>query len=601
MSDDMTPDSLPDSTLPASPATPAPTDESTEDHQHQHVQEAPTKYLCRPRGYTDEEYEAVGIHLIERWPDHSEIGIPKNVMIASIKEALLRRDYIGAADRLLNGIFDPAIQTEWALLIDLHVIQSLMGFVRGVRFTTDLTTSDINLINGLVRINPIFFLRFIHDFENFVELLLHERDHCVLRTLYGLDIYWRRGKIGPAEANIAEDCYIQARLRHYINNRSMMGDFHYRVYVENLRVAKALANNRLQEKRTPEDLEVLVEQVLPSYPTNKRLLLTTDKFASFNGKIVDRNILSLLRNLQDGRHVHYPAWVDAWARAFPLELRNNDGIVISICGHGHDDDDAEPMSVPVQSDHEDEDEEFNEDDDGIQVSGSSSGLSVKTLPISENPLLDEAFAGTFDPNDALRHPLATTVNHVRWSQFLGESFISDILTHDASNPVYQAQSFIPRVTRGSSISLGNGYLPVWYEHSFSLGVVPREFVLYVDVSGSMDAYYGLVGAICAQLEEKCQIIKQFSTTIVSVPQQNRKLYTTGGTDYDIVAQDILDNQYERVIIVTDNTCNIDEELRGRLIENRVEINLISTTDANHSALGFNALAVRRVDLPGSHG
>ena len=117
-----------------------------------------------------------------------------------------------------------------------------------------------------------------------------------------------------------------------------------------------------------------------------------------------------------------------------------------------------------------------------------------------------------------------------------EKAIRGILSDQAIEKAYQGYSIqVPAlISRKNLLSLSLGDFPVIWDKGFEVKAPPID--LYVDVSGSMNVYYGYIPYIYDALRRVRGRIFQFSTEVVEADPEDRWLHTTGGTDFDRVAE-----------------------------------------------------------------
>jgi hypothetical protein len=117
----------------------------------------------------------------------------------------------------------------------------------------------------------------------------------------------------------------------------------------------------------------------------------------------------------------------------------------------------------------------------------------------------------------------------------------------------------PRPTRRDLMNLGLGQPPVMWQHPQY--IEQQELVLYTDVSGSMNQWYSVALYLSNQLREFGCDMYQFSTQVVKpVPGRDDNIFwTDGGTDFDTVAEHIVNNGFKAVVIITDNEDSLAEQ------------------------------------------
>jgi hypothetical protein len=139
-----------------------------------------------------------------------------------------------------------------------------------------------------------------------------------------------------------------------------------------------------------------------------------------------------------------------------------------------------------------------------------------------------------------------------------EKAIRGILSDQATEQAYQGYSVqVPSlISRKNLLSLSLGDFPVIWDKAFE--VKATQIDLYVDVSGSMNVYYGYIPYIYDALRRIRGRIFQFSTQVVEADPDDRWVHTTGGTDFDEVAKHILAGGTRSLILVSDGCGKLEK-------------------------------------------
>lgn len=91
-------------------------------------------------------------------------------------------------------------------------------------------------------------------------------------------------------------------------------------------------------------------------------------------------------------------------------------------------------------------------------------------------------------------------------------------------------------------------------------VYDRELLpIYLDVSGSMDRYIPNILDVICNIDDKLDYMWLFSTKIVKHTMEQlkrREIETTGGTDFDIVIEHAVENNFSNIIVITDGCCGV---------------------------------------------
>jgi len=132
-----------------------------------------------------------------------------------------------------------------------------------------------------------------------------------------------------------------------------------------------------------------------------------------------------------------------------------------------------------------------------------------------------------------------------------EGVIQGVLADHATEKTLEGYSIPvpPAITRKDLFSLAGGVIPAVWERRW--GVERPHIDLYIDVSGSMNHYYGYIPYIYDALRGIRGRVFQFSTRVVEVDPDDLFLHTTGGTRFDAVAHHLLAEGTRAAIILSD--------------------------------------------------
>ncbi len=90
----------------------------------------------------------------------------------------------------------------------------------------------------------------------------------------------------------------------------------------------------------------------------------------------------------------------------------------------------------------------------------------------------------------------------------------------------------------------------------------------------MSAFLPQIVGVLRKLEGKVRSVYQFSNEVVETGMEALlagEVHTTYGTDFDCVAQSILEERYERAIVITDGYARLSSELRDELLQRQVRL------------------------------
>jgi hypothetical protein len=95
----------------------------------------------------------------------------------------------------------------------------------------------------------------------------------------------------------------------------------------------------------------------------------------------------------------------------------------------------------------------------------------------------------------------------------------------------------------------------------------RGLAIYLDVSGSVNEHLPKILGILRGLRREIKSIFQFSNKVVETPFEallRGKIETTFGTDFNCIAQSILERGFEKAVILTDGYASMNDDLRAQL-------------------------------------
>jgi len=98
----------------------------------------------------------------------------------------------------------------------------------------------------------------------------------------------------------------------------------------------------------------------------------------------------------------------------------------------------------------------------------------------------------------------------------------------------------------------------------------QGLAVYLDVSGSVLADLPRILGVLHQLRQTLKTIFLFSNKVVEISftqLMKGELESTYGTDFDCVADSIVENRFDRAVVITDGFASLDEE-RAEMLRNR---------------------------------
>lgn len=491
-------------------------------------------------------------------------------------------------------------------------VPKLLKYIHEISFDEDLPTASVDLLRGNLKIGVEFFLDHIAGPEDVLFILIHERNHLILRRLYP-DVL--PGADYPPEVfNFAEDAYVNAIGRRQVC--STLPERFYHQPGELLLTARHSAIDwTLFQSESNGDYNYLKQAHAALYQGNLVLLSALGEIvppASFSGyrrwmKLVsdwywekEEEETSTTASAATGETEERsgpeppPATRNAPSKGEPEEgvANDPDGLEEPSQAPGEavtQEEESEPdkeepppavdATIPEPGNQEAEKagssqaEEAVARDDSFQaiaeviktyaplVEGSAiletigsetseAGSEVRQIPIPDLRPGDPVFTLICETSDLseFRH----RVRLFEPGALEGiEGVIRGVLADHATEKTLEGYSIPvpPAITRKDLFSLAGGVIPVVWERRWG---VERPYIdLYIDVSGSMGHYYGYIPYIYDALRGVRGRVFQFSTKVVEVDPDDLFLHTTGGTRFDAVAQHLIDEGSRAAIILSD--------------------------------------------------
>jgi len=118
------------------------------------------------------------------------------------------------------------------------------------------------------------------------------------------------------------------------------------------------------------------------------------------------------------------------------------------------------------------------------------------------------------------------------------------------------------------VLLSAGIVPFQYRNRATAGVTRKQgLAVYVDVSGSVNEHLPHIVGLLQSLQSELTTAFLFSNQVVEIPFHTLlqgALRTTHGTDFNCIAQSILDRGLDKAIILTDGYASLTPELQNEL-------------------------------------
>jgi len=118
------------------------------------------------------------------------------------------------------------------------------------------------------------------------------------------------------------------------------------------------------------------------------------------------------------------------------------------------------------------------------------------------------------------------------------------------------------------VLLAAGMPPLHYHnHAQRVTTQTRGLAIYLDVSGSVNQHLPEIIGLLRSLRTELKTIFLFSNKVVEVPFRTLlagHVQTTYGTDFNCIAEHILENRYDKAVILTDGCASMTEENQEQL-------------------------------------
>jgi len=118
------------------------------------------------------------------------------------------------------------------------------------------------------------------------------------------------------------------------------------------------------------------------------------------------------------------------------------------------------------------------------------------------------------------------------------------------------------------VLLASGLLPLYFHNRLNRPKWKKKGIaIYLDVSGSVNDHLPEILGILRRLQNEITSIYQFSNRVVETSMRELtrgRIATTYGTSFDAVAKSILDNAYEKAVVITDGYSSIESELQKQM-------------------------------------
>lgn len=125
------------------------------------------------------------------------------------------------------------------------------------------------------------------------------------------------------------------------------------------------------------------------------------------------------------------------------------------------------------------------------------------------------------------------------------------------------------------ILLAAGCWPGYFHNRHSRTTCTHTgLAIYLDVSGSVKEHLPAIIGIITKLSSEIPTLYLFSNTVVETTMKDLmqgKISSTGGTDFDCIAESIIEKNYDKAVIITDGYARLSSDLSNELKKRKTAI------------------------------
>jgi hypothetical protein len=616
--------------------------------------------------------------------------------IKRIKDTLRRHELELAASLLINTVASDDMFTYWSRCCHgSEHVPKILRYLKFIKFESDIPTAVIDFMRGDLRIGIRFFLDYMDGPEDLLFILIHERNHLILRKLYpdvltpdypghlfnfGEDVYinaisrrhlpsmlperfynkpmellltgkhtkinWEYFKLDKHGVNRIKDAHgsmyrlnyalMEALGEHHIRSFNTCGyqqwmalilEWHKKMQERSQKVPEPIKQMDEADKDESPDLDASAEHTSNGHNDDD-----TDPDEDADAGPSDNDSQEDESDGQENErevseNADYPSEAcdtgeDELGRDFPMEepeiegekrdkLKDNCPSVGNDTINKGDGDNKNPSKKGMDNESKEQDQKDTGIDSDLKniiplvqddntPAGSNTGILEKVDGLIKQPIPN------LKPNDPIVQLILSTCEITEFRNqviiFEGEiaehveGLIKGILSDRATERSYDGYSIsIPlTITRRDVFALSSGETPVLWQRR--VGVERPYIDLYMDVSGSMGKYYGYIPFIYDALKHVMGRVFQFSTRIVEVDHKDLHLYTTGGTNFNCVAEHMVKEQTKYAIIFSDGMSyisNSNMEALEKQLEYLVYIKILENDYRNWEKLATDIILLQK--------
>jgi hypothetical protein len=149
----------------------------------------------------------------------------------------------------------------------------------------------------------------------------------------------------------------------------------------------------------------------------------------------------------------------------------------------------------------------------------------------------------------------------------------DNFQHDTRHARIQVSPIPLRPSKRDLVLMSAG-MTLFHYHNQTAGITQTRqgLAIYLDVSGSVNQHLPHIVSVLECLRAELKTIYLFSNKVVEIPFKTLlagNVQTTYGTDFNCIAHSILEQGYDKAVIITDGYAAIDPDLVQMLVDDKV--------------------------------
>ena len=156
------------------------------------------------------------------------------------------------------------------------------------------------------------------------------------------------------------------------------------------------------------------------------------------------------------------------------------------------------------------------------------------------------------------------------------------------------------------VMIGAGIIPFHYKYSVHHSLTENHgLAVYLDVSGSVHKHLPEIIGLLRTFQKQLLTVFLFSNKVVEVPFRKLlkgEIQTTGGTDFNCIAESILELNLDKAVVITDGYASMNPALRSQLDTQHVQALVVLFGDMRKcSEFGTTSEVVRLEDVTSRSG